>query len=174
MPEQIATTQPETPGQKTMRRFYEGRLAERLMLASDLHEGRALMRRGARKQQDGTLGEPGDAATAEEQMAIRIGDEIHYHQTAAAGTMAATPPTATTVAQPSAPAGSAPAPASALSAIAKAAIVGASLLGTGGIGTSFYALLKPTAAAEPPQVQQVAPPVLWPGIEIRSPTEPQP
>jgi hypothetical protein len=123
------------------------------------------MRRGARKQQDGTLGEPGEAVTGEEPMAIRIGDEIHYHQTAGADT---------TVAQPSAPAGSAPAPASALSAIAKAAIVGASLLGTGGIGTSLYALLKPTAAVEPPQVKQAMPPVLWPGIEIRSPTEPQP
>ena len=41
-----------------------------------------MLRRGAYKQQDGTLGQPSDPAVEEEPVNIRIGDEIHHHAVA--------------------------------------------------------------------------------------------
>jgi len=71
-------TPTETPGEKTLRRFYEGRIADRLIQVASMERNRALLRRGARKMQDGTLGQPGDPS-GEEPVNISIGD-IHYHQ----------------------------------------------------------------------------------------------
>jgi len=72
--------QAETPAERTMRRFYEGRLAERLAQFGEMIRSRALLRRGARKMQDGTLGQATSDAVEDEEMNIRIGDEVHYHQ----------------------------------------------------------------------------------------------
>jgi len=71
----------ETPAEKTMRRFYEGSLAERLMQAASMERNRQLLRRGALKQQDGTLGQPaGDGAgEGDDDVHIHIGD-IHSSQ----------------------------------------------------------------------------------------------
>jgi len=69
----------ETPGEKTLRRFYEGRLADRLIQVASMERNRALLRRGARKMQDGTLGQCGDLTEEEEPLNISIGDQIHYH-----------------------------------------------------------------------------------------------
>lgn len=71
----------ETPAQRTARRWYEMRIAERLMQAASLAQNRALLRRGARKLQDGNLGFSNNQANLEEEpMQIRVGDEIHYQQ----------------------------------------------------------------------------------------------
>ena len=74
MPE---TVQTETPADRTMRRWFEGKLAERLGQAGQMFQDRAMMRRGAKKQQDGTLNQPGEPEP--EDMNIRVGDEIHYY-----------------------------------------------------------------------------------------------
>jgi len=66
----------ETPGEKTMRRWYEGKLAERLLQATQMAASRNLLRRGARKMQDGTLGQPGDPSE-EEPVNILIGDQTY-------------------------------------------------------------------------------------------------
>jgi hypothetical protein len=71
-------TTTETPPEKTMRRWYEAKLAERLLQAGQMAKDRALLRRGARKMQDGVLGAP--EGPEEEDMQIRVGDEVHYHQ----------------------------------------------------------------------------------------------
>ena len=89
MPEATTeTVQPaETPAEKTMRRYYEGRLAERLMQAASLAENRRMLRRGARKQQDGTLGQPGEPSDLEDDVQIHIGD-IHQVTSQPAATTA--------------------------------------------------------------------------------------
>lgn len=123
--------QTETPGQKTMRRFYEGRLVERLMLATDLAQSRAMLRRGARKQQDGTLGQsvPGDSQE-DEPMQIRIGDDIHV------GGLSTPQPAAN---QPSTPAATAATtgPSGWAQNLGRAAVVAAGLLGAGGLGAGI-------------------------------------
>lgn len=88
----------ETPPAKTMRRWYEAKLAERLLQAAQMAKDRDLLRRGATKQQDGNLGTQTEMPP-EEPVNIRIGDEIYYGQQAAAGptpaqTQTATPPAA--------------------------------------------------------------------------------
>jgi hypothetical protein len=100
----------ETPPEKTMRRFYEVKLAERLMQAASLERNRRLLRRGARKQQDGTLGEPGDSSSPEDDVNIHIGD-IHQLNPL--------------------PSNNRP-QASGVSKLAKSALVAATLLGGGG------------------------------------------
>ncbi len=65
----------ETPAEKLMLQWYQGKLAERLMQATSLTQNRNLLRRGARKMQDGTLGTCiGDTDTEEEPVNIHIGD----------------------------------------------------------------------------------------------------
>ena len=77
-----ASTTAEAPPLKTMRRFFEGRLAERLLLAGNMAADRALLRRGARKMQDGTLGQPDGIGTEDETVHIRIGDDYYHQDTA--------------------------------------------------------------------------------------------
>jgi len=103
----------ETPPEKTMRRFYEGKLAERLMQAASMEQNRQLLRRGARKQQDGTLGTPGDGITSEDPVNIHIGD---IHQLV---------PSISSNSQ---------AQVSKVSRLAKSALIAAALLSGGGIG----------------------------------------
>ena len=78
MPEMPETAQAETPGRRVMRQWFQGKLAERMVQAGQMAQNRAMLRRGAMKQQDGTLGQPGEPAEAEE-MNIRVGDEMHFH-----------------------------------------------------------------------------------------------
>jgi len=62
-----------TPGEQTLRQWYQGRLAMTLMQGASMEKNRQMLRRGAMKQQDGTLGEPGEPAE-EEPVNISIGD----------------------------------------------------------------------------------------------------
>ena len=65
----------ETPAEKVMRQWYQGKLAERLMQMAHLAQNRSLLRRGARKMQDGTLGQVTDDAE-EDPVNIHIGDVV--------------------------------------------------------------------------------------------------
>ncbi len=71
--------QAETPPQRMMRQWYQGKLTERMSMMAGLLANRAMLRRGAFKMQDGTLGQATGEPTAEEDMQIRVGDEIHNH-----------------------------------------------------------------------------------------------
>ena len=62
-----------TPGEKTMKWWYQAKLAERLVQAMSMEKNRILLRRGAQKMQDGTLGQVGEPEE-EEPMNISIGD----------------------------------------------------------------------------------------------------
>ncbi len=76
------TVQTETPGRRTKRQWFQGKLGERLLQAGQMALDRKMLRRGAVKQQNGTLGEPDETLDAwDDSMEIRVGDEIHYHQT---------------------------------------------------------------------------------------------
>jgi len=67
-----------------MRQWYQGKLAERLGQFSAMMKDRNMVRRGALKMQDGTLGQEGDPLALEDSdMNIRVGDEVHYHTPAA-------------------------------------------------------------------------------------------
>lgn len=80
MPENVES---ETKGQKVRRQWCQMKIAERLLQAASLAANRILIRRGARKQQDGQLGQPGggdDVAEEGDRMNISIGDNVnHYH-----------------------------------------------------------------------------------------------
>ena len=78
MPE---TTTQETPGEKTMRQFYEGDLARRLIQTASMEKNRELLRRGSRKMQDGTLGQSDQNVTEDDPMNIVIGDQYHVNNT---------------------------------------------------------------------------------------------
>lgn len=114
--------QVETPGEKTMRRWYEGRLAARMVQIGQMALDREILRRGARKMQDGVLGEETNASygTEGEPMDISIGDKPvynNYHQ-------------------------SSKTPSPLLSTL-----IGASLA-LGGVGTGAY-MMQPTQETEP-------------------------
>ena len=139
MPQEI---QAKTAGQKTMRRWFEGRLAERLLQAGQMAEDRASLRRGAKKMQDGTLGQPTDGDPVDEEaMNIRIGDDIHYEQAKPEQYPPAAPPQA-------------PAKSNTLATIATAAAL---LAGGGLAGYAVNALMKPDPA---PVVQPVVNPTV--------------
>ena len=74
-------TTTETPARRTMRQWFQGRQAMELLQGGQLAQKTEMLLRGARKQQDGTLGEPsGDEVDAEaSDMRIRVGDETHHH-----------------------------------------------------------------------------------------------
>lgn len=150
MPETGTSTLPqmETPGEKTIRRYYEGRLAARLMHVASMEQNRAMLRRGARKMQEGTLGQPGEPIE-EEPVNISIGDVIQYLPQAAAESMVAQLP-ATPVTAP------APAtPATAATPLWQRAALTAALLASGaGAGAGVPWLLgafdkAPAAAVQP-------------------------
>ena len=81
MMEQKTEQATETPERRVMRQWFQGKLGERLLQAAQMAKDRAMLRRGARKQQDGMLGKPGTSSESEasENMQIRVGDEIHHH-----------------------------------------------------------------------------------------------
>ncbi len=59
---------------KVARQWFQGTLAERLLQATSMERNRELLRRGARKMQDGQLGIPGNDAE-DEPVNIHIGDQ---------------------------------------------------------------------------------------------------
>ena len=70
----------ETPGQRTMKQWFQGKLAERLLVGASIAENTATLRRGARKMQDGTFGEPtGDSEGRGEDMRISVGDTYYQN-----------------------------------------------------------------------------------------------
>ena len=77
-----------------MRQWFQGKLAERLLQAGQMAQGREMLRRGALKMQDGTLGQPGEPTDGGDQMEIRVGDEVHYHTEPAAQPAPAAAPVA--------------------------------------------------------------------------------
>lgn len=67
----------QTPERKLGVEWFQGKLAERMTQLAQLTQDRSLLRRGARKQQDGTLGTATNT-DEDESMNIRIGDEINH------------------------------------------------------------------------------------------------
>jgi len=129
----MATETPaETPARKVMRQWFQGKLAERLAHSANMSLDRELLRRGARKQQDGTLGQPSQSADTAETAGvnIRVGDDIHYHTESARQAPADSTKTLTQKLLPY-------------------ALVAASALGAGGLGSGLTAwLLQEPPAAE--------------------------
>jgi len=123
----------ETPPERVMRQWYQGKLAERMGQFGAMLQSRELLRRGALKQQDGTLGQPGDPPDLEDDMQIRVGDEVHYHQEAT----------------PAAPVAMQPATKPEPSLLAKAApLLLAAAIGASGVGIPAWmagAFSKPAA-----------------------------
>ncbi len=79
--EEIPAQPKETPGQRTMRQWFQAKLGMNVLQAAQMAEDRKLLRRGARKQQDGLLGtseQPPENEVGED-MQIRVGDEVHHH-----------------------------------------------------------------------------------------------
>lgn len=107
----------ETRPEKTMRQHFDLDLGLEALQAAQMAKDREMMRRGAMKQQDGTLGiSPGNPEPLDDDMNIRVGDETnHYHLE----------PTPAPVPQPK------PQSAGLLPKMALAA----ALLGTGGVAT---------------------------------------
>jgi hypothetical protein len=100
---------------------------------------RAMLRRGATKQQDGTLGQPDEGQEAKpmtDAMTISVGDAVHYHEA------------------PSPPAETAPAKSSGIAgAVGKAAIM-AALVGSGvGVGAAIPWMLGLLNRALSPAVE---------------------
>ena len=76
----VENAQSETPGQRTMRQWYQAKIGERLIQVAQMAKERSMLRRGAIKQQDGTLGSTGNPADLmDEPMNISVGDQTHYH-----------------------------------------------------------------------------------------------
>jgi len=83
------------PAERVMRQWYQGKLAERLGQFAAMQQDRAILRRGAIKMQDGTLGQSAQPPTVEDDMNIRVGDEVHNHYpTAAAANQESVQPSA--------------------------------------------------------------------------------
>lgn len=73
----------ETRPEKTMRQHFDLDLGLEALQAGNMAKDRAMMRRGAMKQQDGTLGTSSEnPEPLDDEMNIRVGDEVnnHYHQ----------------------------------------------------------------------------------------------
>lgn len=124
----------ETPPDKTMRRWYELKIAERAALLLHQTADRKLLHRLATKMQDGTLGKNGpgvDQLRGAEDMQVRIGDEVHNHYEPQPAASQSTP----------------------MSGLKKAALTAALLGAGGGIGAAVpFALdaLKSTAPVAAP------------------------
>ncbi len=124
---------PETTPKDVGIEWFRGKLAERLMQAGAMSLDRSLLRRGAKKMQDGTLGKPSDGDEVDDEMNIHIGDTT---------TVSPQPQAARLIPQPSAgnPAGD----------VLKKLVVSAALLAAGGgVGVAIPWLLgafdKPAA-----------------------------
>jgi len=126
----------ETPKERVMRQWYQMKIAERTGQFGNMLQNFAMLRRGAKKQQQGTLGQPDGAEDAgEDPMHISVGDTyMTVHQSA--DTDGAQPET--DVAQPTT---------SGMSTAQKLALGTALAVGIGGgglgIGTLIASLLRP-------------------------------
>ena len=135
-----AIDQTESPGERVMRQHYQGRIADRMAQVASMAANRELLRRGARKMQDGTLAQPGDP-TEEDPMNIRVGDEVNHYYPASIAEPSQLPTIPETT--PSTPPGT----------LAKLAISAALLASGAGVGAGIPWLLgafsqKPPAAQE--------------------------
>lgn len=78
MPE---TVQPQEEMNPRLRQWFQMRAAERILQAGNMAKDRGLLRRGAQKQQDGTLGQSGPepSASASDAMNIAVGDVTNHN-----------------------------------------------------------------------------------------------
>ncbi len=123
----------ETPPRKTMRRWFEMRLANEAAMILHGANGRKLLHRLAKKTQDGTLGKTDpsvDQQLGSEDMQIRIGDEVHNHYQQEPPQVASQPTPA--------------------SGIKRAAMIAALVAGGGGIGAAVPMVLDAMKPATPP------------------------
>jgi len=126
----------ETPKERVMRQWYQMKIAERTGQFGNMLQNFSMLRRGAKKQQDGTLGQSGGAEdVGDEPMQISVGDTyMTVHQSAETGGAEAE----TDVAQPSN---------NGMSTAQKLALGTAIALGLGGgglgIGTLIASLVHP-------------------------------
>jgi len=134
-----------------MRRFYETLLADKAAMLLHRADDRNTLKRLMLKTQNGSVGRP-DAAVdrlMEDNMQVRIGDEVHHHHPAPE-------PTTTTAPQPAATSAPAGAPRSTLTDWLKRAAVAAALLGTGGAipvaGAYLLNWIRPATEAAPAAV----------------------
>ena len=170
---------PENPPERVMRQWYQAKLGERLGQFAEMSASRDLIRRGAKKMQDGTIGkdtgEPGV-----EDMNIRVGDEVHqhYHEAQTALPAPILPPPEKPISQqrPATSPGSgepeSPAPAAAEPAWktwAKRAALAA--LGAGGVA-GYQWMTAPKPEEKPPAVVAPADGGYWKyGVEVIPPPE---
>lgn len=157
--EETAAQPEETPARRLMRQWYQALLGLKVLQAGQMAEDRRMLRRGARKQQDGTLGTTDQPPENEvDEMQIRVGDEVHHHvhnNVAAPPPPEPPPPTEPDTPPPEAPAPAEPDPTperEGMSTLGKVAVaLGAAAL-IPGIGiplaAAFGAFDKPPAHAE--------------------------
>lgn len=145
MPE---TAQNETPARRTMRQWFQAKIAERMMQAGHLAQNREMLRRGAIKMQDGTLGQDTGEPEAEarDDMNIRVGDEVHHHYPEPA-------------AEPTEPGDTTRARKARSSWLLPAALVVGSALTGGAVPTGILIYQALKAASEPAPVVQQGPAV---------------
>lgn len=143
----------ETPPQRVMRQWFQAKLGERMGQFAQMSLDRELLRRGARKMQDGTLYQRTNEPEAEDDMNIRVGDEINHHYYPA-------------VTEPAMEAQESPKPTEQPAAVSqaetpvwktwlkRAAIVALPLVGAAGVA-GYNALSTPDK--QPPTVESTAP-----------------
>lgn len=152
-------TTEETRPERTMRNWYEAKIAQWLLHGVSMEKNRQMLRRGAIKQQDGTLGEAGGPEWEEEPVNISIGDT---HNTiyggaggASNGAAVSTPADGPTAAEPATPTPAEPTaptielPEPGLSNWAKAGILAAAL-GVPSAGIIGYLAGQGNAPQQPP------------------------
>ena len=136
----------ETPARRTMRQWFQGRLATDLLQAGQMAEKTELLLRGARKMQDGTLGQSTGEPQGMEDMNIRVGDETHHHYPAPPVEAVAPSPPPVEPVKPTTPKPSFPS-----SDLLGKAVLAAALMGTGGaIGVGALGLMGAFDKPDPP------------------------
>jgi len=159
-----------TPGEQTLRQWYQGRMALELLQGTSMERNRQMLRRGAKKMQDGTLGQPGEPAE-EEPVNISIGDTYQV-MPAQQGQQQPTPtaPSASVssgAGTEAGPAVAAPAGTPLWKQVATVAAVIAGMGGAAGLGSYLT-----SQAAAPATTQQAAPaatPIYGVEVEKASP-----
>ncbi len=124
---------PEVTPEKVLKQWYQAKLVERLMQVGAMAKDRALLRRGSRKMQDGTLGQSSDNAAEDDAMNIHIGDVVVSQDA------------------PS-PSPSPLAPADGAGSLLKTALISAALIAGPGVGVAIPWALGAFDHPEPPAV----------------------
>ena len=166
-----------TPGEQTLRQWYQGRMALELLQGTSMERNRQMLRRGAKKMQDGTLGQPGEPAE-EEPVNISIGDTYQVMPVQQTPQLAAQPAVAP-ASSVSAGAGTDAAPAATEAPAAPAAAtplwkqvatVAAVIAGMGGAaGLGSYLTSQAAAPATTQQAAPAATPIYGVEVEKASP-----